>query len=198
MKKQLTQRQEAILLSLKKLDFLNRDQLQTIHRLGQVRNANRILKSMNDYLESYRDEYSTIYYLNSAGREYVDSNKVRRKNQFVNHVIMRNYFYIFSGFPSQWNNEMKISDGKYTVICDSYFKGKDTFFFLEVDSMQKMKENRKKIEQYKGLFHNGAIAKHFGHFPPLLWVTTTELRRKQLSELCDGLPFKVYTENDIK
>lgn len=194
----MNQRQEKILLSLKKLDFLNRDQLSTIHRLGKVRNTNRILKELSPYLSAFREEYSTIYFLNKDGREYVNSKKLRKKNKFVNHVIMRNQFYIFAGFPYDWTNEMKVTDKQFTVICDAWFKSNGKFHFLEVDSLQKMKENKDKIVQYKGLFENELLKSHLGYFPPLIWVTTTELRRKQLTELCQGLPCKVYTIDEIR
>lgn len=194
----LNQRQEQILLSLKKLDFLSREQLQRLHRLGKVRNANRVLRSLSEYLSSYREEYSTIYYLNATGREYVGSDKVRRKNQFVNHILMRNEFYLFAGCPTEWKNEMKVSDTNYTVICDAWFSVKGRYHFLEIDSTQKMKENREKINQYKGLFNNKFLEEHLGYFPQILWVTTTELRRKQLMEHCEPMPCVVYTLNDIR
>jgi len=196
--KNLSSRQEAILLSLKKLDFLNRDQLQIIHNLGKVRNTNRILKKLSPYLESFREEYSTIYYLNSEGRAYVNSNKVRRKNPFVNHTILRNYFYIFAKKPTEWTNEVKISDGITTLITDTWFKAGGKYHFLEVDSLQKMKENRVKVNNYKALYTAGHLAKHFGYFPPLIWLTTTQLRKKQLKELCKELPCAVYMIDEIK
>lgn len=194
----MNQRQEQILLSLKKLDFLNRDQLQNIHNLGKVRNANRVLKDLSPYLESYREDYSTIYYLNAEGRAYVNSTKVRRKNPFVNHTIMRNDFYIFAKYPTEWTNEVKISDGTTTIFADTWFKSKGRFHFLEVDSLQKMKENRMKIKNYTALYNAGHLANHFGYFPQLIWLTTTELRRKQLKELCTDIPCIVYTIEDIK
>jgi hypothetical protein len=187
-----------MLLSLKKLDFLNRDQLGTIHRLGTKRNTNRILKELSPFLSSFREEHSTIYFLNKDGREYVNSQKERKKNKFVNHVLMRNDFYIYAGYPHDWKNEMKIRDDKFTVICDAWFKSKGKYHFLEVDSLQKMKANRAKIVQYKGLLENRAITDHFGYFPLLIWLTTSELRKRQLKELCEGLPTVVYTINDIK
>lgn len=193
----LSERQERILLSLKKLDYLNRDQLRTIHRLGRVRNANRVLKELSPYLSSFREEFSTIYYLNKDGRDYVNSTKIRRKTSFVNHVIMRNDFYIFAGFPSEWKNEIKVSDGTFTTICDAWFKS-GRYQMLEVDSTQKMKENREKVKQYLGLYQNRLIEEHFGYFPRLIWVTTTPLRKRQLTELCKDLPCDVYTINEIR
>jgi len=194
----LNKRQEQILLSLKKLDFLNRDQLQTIHKLGKVRNTNRILKELSPYLESFREEYSTIYYLNAEGRAYINSNKIRRKNPFVNHTIMRNDFYIFAKHPTEWANEVKVSDGITTIYTDTWFKVGGRYHFLEVDSLQKMKENRMKIKNYAALNTAGHLAKHFGYFPKLIWLTTTELRKKQLKELCKDIPCVVYTVSDIK
>jgi hypothetical protein len=139
-----------------------------------------------------------IYFLNKIGREYVNSQKERKKNKFVNHVLMRNDFYIFSGYPHDWKNELKVTDGKYTVICDSWFKSIGKYHFLEVDSLQKMKNNRTKILQYIGLVKNRAIEEHLGYFPLLIWITTTELRKRQLKELCKELSCLVYTINDIR
>ncbi|PLS04010.1 hypothetical protein CVD27_12685 [Neobacillus cucumis] len=196
--KPLNKRQEQILLSLKRLDYLDRDQLNKIHRLGTIRNTNRILQQLSSYLEKYREDYSTIFYLNKEGREYVASEKIRKKTNFVQHVIMRNQFYIYAGFPSEWKNEMELSDGEYKVICDAWFKAKGKYHILEVDYQQTMKENRNKIEKYKGLYKNKSMENKLGHVPPLIWVTTTELRKKKLAELCKGLLYGVYTINDIK
>jgi hypothetical protein len=196
--KPLNQRQENILLSLKKLDFLNREQLRHMHRLGQVRNCNRILKGLEPFIYHFREAYSNVYYLSKDGREYVGSKKVLKKNSFVGHTLMRNDFYVYSGLPTNWKNEMKISDGEYTLICDVLFRSNGKYQFLEVDNTQKMIENRKKIEQYKGLYANKKLEDHLKHFPTINWLTTTELRRKQLTDLCDGLPCKVYTITDIR
>jgi hypothetical protein len=183
---------------LKKLDYLNRDQLNKIHRLGTIRNTNRILKQLSPYLSSYREDFSTIYYLNKEGREYVNSEKIRKKTNFVNHVIMRNDFYIYTGFPREWENEIKLSDEEYTIICDTWFKSNKKYHILEVDYTQTMKENRNKIDKYRGLYENKIMEKEIGHIPPLIWVTTTELRKKKLVELCKGMPYGVYTINDIR
>lgn len=185
-------------MSLKKLDFLSREQLQRIHRLGKVRNANRVLSGLSPYLQSYREGYSTIYYLSALGRETVASNKVRRKNQFVGHVLMRNDFYIFLGCPLEWKNEVRVKDGVDSVICDAFFKYNGKQCFLEVDYTQKMSVNRAKIAKYKEMFQRGHVKEYFGYFPTLYWLTTSELRRKQLQRLCEGLPCEVYTIQDIK
>ncbi|MFJ6414992.1 replication-relaxation family protein [Terribacillus saccharophilus] len=194
--KNLSQREENILLLLKKLDFLNRDQLIKLFSLGSVRNANRILGGMKDYLSSYREGYQTIYYLNKEGRDYVDSQKVRKKGNYADHCIARNDFYIFAGRPADWKNEIEVSDGQTTVICDAMFKSKGQGHFLEVDLQQSMAENRKKIASYKTLYERGLSIE--GKRPTLIWLTATELRRKQLTQACEGLPFKVFTQQDIQ
>ncbi|MED3623285.1 replication-relaxation family protein [Neobacillus thermocopriae] len=196
--KRLNERQERILLSLKKLDYLNRDQINKIHRLGTIRNTNRILKQLSPYLSSYREDYSTIYYLNNKGREYVNSEKIRKKTKFVNHVLMRNDFYIYAGFPREWKNEVELSLGDIKIICDAWFRVNGKYYALEVDLDQTMKENRNKIEKYRKLLSNNAIKESLGHLPTLIWFTTTEFRKKKLIDLCKGLPHAVYTTNDIK
>lgn len=116
----------------------------------------------------------------------------------MQHVKMRNDFYIFMKFPTEWKNEIKFrdKDNKYSLVCDAWFKKNGQYQFLEVDRTQKMKENKSKIESYKGLYE--ALVNVYGYCPKLNWLTTTELRRKKLQELCIGLPCEIYTITDIK
>jgi hypothetical protein len=182
-------------LSLKKLDFLSRDQLRELHQLGQIRNANRILGELSPYLSKYRDEYATVYFLNAKGRDYVGSEKVRKRGMYSQHSVVRNDFYIFSGCPTDWKNEIMITKG---LICDSWYKSEGYYNFLEVDLTQPMKANKAKIEKYRELYASKALEKKFGYAPVLNWLTTTELRRKQLQDLCKDLPCQVFTTQDIK
>jgi hypothetical protein len=183
---------------LKKLDYLNRSQLQRLHRLGKVRNANRILSELSPYLSSFRDGYETIYFLNKEGREYTGAKKILRKTQFVNHVILRNEFYLFVKCPVEWKAEMKGTDGVDKVICDAWFKSNQRYNFLEVDSKQKMSENIVKAQSYLNMFKRGGLHEHFGYFPTLIWLTVSDHRKKRLMEICKELPCKVYTVSEIK
>lgn len=194
--RKLKARDEQILLLLKKFDFLTRDQLNKYFKLGTVRNANYVLRNLSDYLTTIREGYQTIYYLNKEGREYVDCEKIRKKGGHVQHIVMRNQFWLHCGSPKDWRNEVKITDNQTTVIADSVFTRNGFYHFLEVDHLQTMKENRSKIERYKKLTES--LVKQFGYYPTLIWVTTTEHRKKQLEGLCEGLKTKVYTINDIK
>lgn len=185
-------------MSLKRLDYLNRSQLQRLHNLGKTRNANRVLSELSPLLSSFREGYESIYFLNSLGRDYVNAKKVLRKTQFVNHVIMRNEFYLYSKRPHEWRVELKVKDGISSVVCDAWFKVNGRFHFLEVDSTQKMSENRDKIKSYLDMYQRGTLHNHFKYFPTLIWLTSTDLRKKQLQELCKELPCKVFTMSDIK
>lgn len=194
-KTRLSQREEAILLLLKKFDYLTRDQISNYFNLGKVRNTNRVLGKLNEYLASFREEYQTIYYLSKEGREYVDCDKVRKKGGHVQHFIIRNQFWLFYGCPRDWRNEIKISNPKVSVVADAVFTRNGFYHFLEVDNFQSMKENRAKIKRYKDLLES--LMKQFGYYPTLVWVTNTEHRRKQLEKACEGLKVKVYTITDI-
>ncbi|WP_368656526.1 replication-relaxation family protein [Bacillus toyonensis] len=198
--KPLSQRQERILLSLKKLSFLTRTQLSRIHQLGKTRNTNRILSEMDDYMLHYREGYDTVYYLSKLGREYVQAERQLRKNQFVGHILMRNEWFIYAGKPKYWKNEIKIGDSTDSRVCDTLYKEDGYLKILEVDRLQKMGENRIKAQSYYGMYKRGVATKQLGYFPTVVWLTGTELRRKQLKGICNelGLPSEVYTLEDIR
>lgn len=200
MKRLLSDREEKILLLLKKFDFLNRDQLNKYFKFGTVRNTNLILNGLSDYLMKIREGYQTIYYLSKKGKTYVECERLRKKGGHVQHTIMRNDFWLYYECPKDWRNEIKVKDGYTKIIVDAMFTDNwDRSHFLEVDHTQTMIENRGKIKRYKELLGNGLIEEKLGHFPTIVWLTTTEYRREQLKKECDGLPaVMVFTINDIK
>lgn len=183
---------------MKKLDYLTRSQIQRIHDLKSDRNAQRVLKNMEEYLNVIKDTES-IYYLNAKGRELVGCDKVRKRTGNVSHYIMRNYLYIAFRCPSTWRNEIRIKSGKtkkdtITCVADALFKQGDAYCIVEVDNTQSMKRNQKKIEKYRELRQRGA----FGMMAPIfIWITTTEYRKKELLELHKGLNVHVYTLSDL-
>ncbi|MEK3995440.1 replication-relaxation family protein [Psychrobacillus sp. FSL K6-2365] len=194
-RKQLSQRQEQILLLLKKYDFLSRDQINKYFKLGSIRNTNMVLYNISDYLMTVREGYQSIYYLSKLGRDYVECQKIRKKGNHVRHIIMRNEFWLFYKCPRDWKNEVKISNGNHSVVADAVFTRNGFYHFLEVDNLQSMKENRAKITRYKNL--SESLVKQYGYHPTLVWLTTTEHRRKQLEKESNGLKTKVYTLSDI-
>ncbi|WP_246586520.1 replication-relaxation family protein [Cytobacillus gottheilii] len=182
---------EEILLSLKKCDYLSREQLQRMHRLGQDRNAQRILSGMEEYLSHFLENKMKVYYLNSAGRDMVLSEKVRKKTAQVNHYLMRNDLYIVCGRPISWQNEVKISINDISLIADAAFISNKLHHFVEIDYKQTMSQNIQKIKKYKKLStYNPQFV--------LIWVTTTDFRKKKLEQLCEGLKYKVYLREDLK
>ncbi|WP_226085629.1 replication-relaxation family protein [Mesobacillus sp. S13] len=180
-------------MSLKRLDYLSRSQIQKLHRLKSDRNAQRVLKNMGDFLNSFKDG-ENIYYLNEEGRERVGATKVMKKTTQARHYIMRNTLFIGYGCPSTWKNEVKLEvKGKVTVVADAIFKNNNQFYIIEVDHTQKMVKNKGKIERYKKLMELNVFEKQ----PKFIWITTTELRRKQLQTASEGLDVRVYTVKDF-
>lgn len=177
-------------MSLKKLDYLSRSQIQTLHNLKGVRNANRILNNMGQYLSSFRSGKENVYYLNSKGRDIVGCEKVRKKTQNVDHFIMRNQLYMAVGRPATWENEIKVKLGNNILICDAKFIIDKKPVFVEVDNEQSMQQNRVKITKYKEI---SQINSNFY----VMWVTKTDYRKKKLIELSEGLNHQVYSMNDI-
>lgn len=186
------QRIENILLSLKKQSYMTRKQLQTLHRLGGDRNANRVLKDMSEYLHSFKHGMENVYYLSKQGRERVNSKVIRKKTAQVEHFLLRNQLWIHLKCPITWKNEMKIKAEGLTIRCDAMFYQGKTPVFVEVDVSQPMMRNKAKIEKYKKLKEISDQEFY------LVWVTALESRRATLKELMKGLSGKVYTLNEIQ
>ena len=168
--------------------------MQTLHRLGQARNASRVMKQLEDYVSTFLDG-EMVYYLNAKGRERVNCTKVRKRNDRARHAVMRNYLYIAYGCPATWRNEMvlKVED-VVSVTCDAYFIRDNRYHIIEVDNTQPMAENRKKIEKYRKLLDLNVFPK-----PPLfIWLTKTEYRKKQLQALCKELDSVIFTITDFE
>lgn len=119
------------------------------------------------------------------------SKKVRHKNQNVDHVLLRNQFYIYSGKPESWKNEIRVKVNDFIIIPDAMYNDGAQDVFLEVDINQTMKENAEKIARYKRL------RKLSGRSFLVVFVTDIESRRRRLKSLCDGLSYKVFTANEI-
>jgi hypothetical protein len=186
-------REEAILLSLRKCDYLSREQIQRMHNLGKTRNAQRILGNMTKYLSFFTEDRKKVYYLNSAGREKVQAEKIRKKTAMIHHYLIRNDLFIQLGRPSSWKNEVKITipDSKISLVADAAYISNKLHRFVEIDCTQSMSKNREKIKRYQQL----------STFNPqfiLVWVTTTIFRKKKLESLCSELKCRVYVWDDIK
>jgi hypothetical protein len=108
--------------------------------------------------------------------------------------------YIHFGCPKNWRNEWVIPAYEPKIIPDATFAVDGNVYFLEVDHMQKMKENYAKIDRYKKfkdkeLWQRG----NNGTFPILVFYTTKDSRQCQLKEYCKQkeLNCLVYTKEDL-
>jgi hypothetical protein len=165
-----------------------------MHNLGGERNAQKFLKSMGEYLNSFRDG-ETIYYLSKEGRERVNCKKIVKKATTARHYIMRNDLFIGYRFPPTWKNEVNLKvEDVATIVCDATFTIGEKRYIIEVDHTQKMNANKKKIEKYRKIIDAGV----FPTPPVFAWVTTTEYRRKQIKKLCEGLDTQIYIASEIK
>jgi hypothetical protein len=146
---------------------------------------------MEDYLSHFRDG-EKVYYLNKEGRNQVDCQRVRKKPTTARHFLMRNDLYIEVGRPSTWKNESKLSipDTDISLICDAYYTIRNKVYIVEVDNTQKMTKNKHKVREYRKLSEVTDFT--------LIWVTTTEYRKKRLETISEGLNTKVYLWNDLK
>jgi hypothetical protein len=157
------------------------------------RNANRFLKSMEEYLGTFRHGMENVYYLNKAGRDRIGCETIRKKTPNVKHFLIRNQLWIHLQKPYTWENEIKVKVGDTAIVCDAKFTAKGNIpVFVEVDVTQPMIKNRAKIEKYKKIKDMTGQPFH------LVWITELDGRRAKLKEITEGLTGHVYTLNEIK
>lgn len=150
---------------------------------------------MSEYVNSFRTDGQTIYYLTKEGRERVNCKKVAKKSTTAEHYIMRGDLYIACIRPSTWKNEVEINvPGLAKVTCDAKFTSRGKLYIVEIDHTRKMKDNVKKMETYRKMVEVNA----FGVPVVFLWVTTTEYKRNQLKKLCQGLESRIYIASELK
>ena len=135
------QREEQILMSLDKLVYANRKQLQIVNDLKGERNAQRILQRMekDKMISSIRTEQK-IYFLSNRGKERIGSNQGELNKKLLVHTLMRNDLYIKLGMPKSWIKEKPIKvDGEVFLIPDASFNKEGKLYFVEIDNQQTMK-----------------------------------------------------------
>lgn len=196
--------------SLDKLGFATRSQLQQVHDLGTVRNANRILRDMSEYIHHFR-LFENVFYINKNGYDFIGLDKEPlKRNSHVEHYLMRNDMFIYYNCPDDWKNEYPVTfkskvdlgngiiqNKEKSIVPDAMFTVNKIYHFLEVDNLQNMKENKKKIDVYKDLALS--IKEQFKHTPTIVYYTSSENRKSKLDEWCDraGLHYRVFTKRDV-
>lgn len=184
--------------TLSNLEILTRSQIQLLHGTKSVRNTNYIMKSLRPYTNFIRlNEYA--YYLNKHGREIVGSDRKFRADGQLTHKIMRNDAYIYFK-PTRWITEQEITIKDISVRPDAYFYAGDSYYFLEVDNLQRWSHNVKKLEEYKKLKDTGIFQRKIGVFPTIVWVIKLESRKPKLIGLSEelGLQAEVYYHDEVK
>ncbi|WP_018664636.1 replication-relaxation family protein [Heyndrickxia acidiproducens] len=196
---------EQILLSLDKLGFATRTQLQQIHDLGSTRNALDVLKRMGEYLQVKRHaprNNVNVYYLNQKGRELIGSEKERKYSLETEHFLMRNDMYIYYGFPDDFQIERDVAFqsglAKKVIRPDARFSKDGTIYFLEVDRTQNMTTNKKKIATYAEL--SPLITIQYKKCPIIIFYTSIAARKDTIEKLCRAakLNVEVKTPQEIR
>ncbi|MCM3616658.1 replication-relaxation family protein [Sutcliffiella horikoshii] len=195
------------MLSLDRMEFATRSQLQALHNLSSKRNASRVLHNMKEYLNVKRlDE--NIYSLNAIGRKVIGSKKKPPQfNHLIYHTLLRNDAYIYFNAPTYWEvekgfdveivekqNGISLKKMKY-VRPDVIFKVDGQFHFLEVDHKSRMQANYDKIRLYNQIIPS--FTQSF-HRPKLVFITT-ESRKSKLFKLGKehGMDIMVLTKSEI-
>jgi hypothetical protein len=176
------------------MGYLATSQIQHLHKLGGKRNAQRIIKGMEYYLNHMKlDEH--VYFLNKEGRDLIGSKKERRKTQTIDHFLLRNQYLIHFKIDQVIFEPNNLKWDEYIVIPDAWYKRQGREYFLEIDRQQLMINNREKINLYQSLKKSGKLKE----FPTVVFVTLTEYRQKQLRVLLneEKLKSEVYLKVDI-
>lgn len=198
------ERTEILLKTIDKLGVTTIRQLQRIHDLGSYRNACRIITQLEPFLNVVRGR-EKVFYLNKEGRELIGSEKEIKNSTQLEHRLLTNEAYIYFGCPADWKTEyriehkeeikdiiVRIGSGKSVmkkiVIADAYFGGN----IIEIDNTRHMKDNLKKIANYKEIFKLKKIN------PRLYFFTTTNSRKEKLKKGLAGMNHQVLTFDEIK
>ncbi|MBT2577465.1 replication-relaxation family protein [Bacillus sp. ISL-8] len=196
-------RQMMILTSIRKLKFATRRHLMAIHDMGGIRNANRILKDLNPYVNStvYKKEH--VYYLNKQGRALFDDTEKVVPTIRLAHSLMRNEAWLYLFCPDDWQIEApiryKVNDHKKTIIPDVKYRDSDEILnAVEIDRTQMMNVNSEKMNKY-GEFTVYYKNKYNGKVPIVHFFTLTPYRQKTLEQFAvqQGVYAKVYVVSEV-
>ena len=183
-------RQEDILNTLNRLRFATREQIQKIHTLGSNRNALKVLREMNTFMNVQNHNGKNVYYLNKEGREWIGSDHEVKWNNQAEHYLMRNDLYIYYGCPKSWEVEKKVTfkptigEEKY-IVPDARFFEAARWHFVEVDRSQSMSVNKKKLATYAEL--SFLMECSYENKPEIIFYTLKESRQQYLKNICDSM-----------
>ncbi|AFH83593.1 TPA: replication-relaxation family protein [Bacillus anthracis] len=177
----------AILATIRKLQFATRRHLMSVHNMGGIRNANRILGDLKPYVNKTMQGKEYVYYLNKEGHAmFGDDGKVVSRGKLA-HALLRNEAWLHLFCPDDWQIETDIryikNKEKMKIVPDVKFRDEENILHaVEVDRSQKMKVNEEKIKKYEE-FTQIYKQKHNGKMPVIHFFTVTKYREKKLEEL---------------
>ena len=169
------------------------NQIRGIHDLKSYRNACKVLRQLEPYTQVTYWNKQKVFYLNKLGRDMIGSEKEIKRNQNLEHVLLRNDVYIYLNKPINWQTESVIEYSapqqhkqlgiiikgvsavtKTKVIADAKYTRNGYTHLVEIDNTRHMPDNLKKIKAYAECF------KHLD--TPKLEIFTTSLTRKRKFE----------------
>ena len=198
-------------MTIDKLGAATIKHLRGIHDLASYRNACRILNKLEPYTQTTYFEKQKVFFLNKCGRDLIGSEKEVKRNQNIEHTLLRNDAYIYLNCPLDWQNEAVIEYSveqandigiiikgvsvatKTKLIADAMYKRNGYTHLVEIDNTRHMNDNLKKIKSYADCFKQLDT--------PRLEIFTTTLDRKRKFEkwLIDyKLRGEVKTYEEIK
>ncbi|MGF9831620.1 replication-relaxation family protein [Bacillus anthracis] len=191
-------RQMAILATIRKLQFATRRHVMSVHDMGGIRNANRIMSDLKPYLSKTMQGKEYVYYLNKEGHAlFGDDGKVVSRGKLA-HALLRNEAWLQLYCPDDWQVETEIKyikdNKKKKIIPDVKFRDEERILHaVEIDRTQKMIVNDEKLKKYEELTQIYK-QKHNGKVPVIHFFTTTKYREKKLEELANkhNVFVKVY------
>ncbi|MFB5555311.1 replication-relaxation family protein [Bacillus cytotoxicus] len=180
-------RQMAILATIRKLQFATRRHLMCVHDMGGIRNANRIMADMKQYVSKtmYGKEY--VYYLNKEGHAmFGNDGKVVSRGKLA-HALLRNEAWLCLFCPDDWQVETEIryrkNGEKKKIIPDVKFRDEESILHaVEIDRTQKMVVNDRKLKCYEE-FTKIYKQKYKGKVPVIHFFTITKYREQKLEKL---------------
>lgn len=196
-------RQMAILATIRKLQFATRRHLMSVHDMGGIRNANRIMGDLKPYVSKTIKGKEYVYYLNKEGHAmFGDDGKVVSRGKLA-HALLRNEAWLHLFCPDDWQIETDIryikNKEKKKIVPDVKFRDEENILHaVEVDRSQKMKVNEEKLKKYEELTQIYK-QKHNGKMPVIHFFTVTKYRKKKLEEFAAKYDvfMKVYIIKEI-
>ncbi|HEF1855860.1 TPA: replication-relaxation family protein [Bacillus cereus] len=195
-------RQMAILATIRKLRFATRRHLMSVHEMGGIRNANRIMKDLSSYTSKVTHNKEYVYYLNQSGHKLFGEGKVVHHSR-VAHAILRNEAWLYLYCPDDWQIETEIryikDNKKKKIVPDVKFRDEDSILHaVEIDRTQKIVVNEEKLKCYEELTKIYK-QKYNGKVPVIHFFTITKYREQKLEQLAAKYDVfvKVYVIQEI-